>query len=126
MSFFNNNTTDASGKQKLSVLPEIWWFPVATIPLTVLVFVLWRLWQLKQLNQKTHTDSDVRFRSLNIRRQGDRLKSLFTRKAEVTGLEAQTSDGDAALRRRNHSIRNLFAKKDEAIASVGRVAEDVP
>ena len=125
MSFFNN-TTDASGKQKLSILPEIWWFPVATIPLTVLVFVLWRLWQQRRLNQKTHTDSDARIRSLNIRRQGDRLKSLLTRKAEVTGLEAQTIDNDAALRRRNHSIRNLFAKKDEAIASVGRVAEDVP
>ena len=44
MTFFNAGV-DASGKATLSVLPEWWYFPVATIPLTVLVFICWIFWQ---------------------------------------------------------------------------------
>ena len=126
MSFFNNNTTDAFGKQKLSVLPEIWWFPVATIPLTLLVLVLWRLWQQKRLSQKAHAHSDVPIRSPDIRRQGDRFRRLLARKAEAASSGAQKGEGGAALRRRYHNIGNLFAKKDDATASISQVAEDAP
>lgn len=61
MSFFNF-TADVAGKQKMSVSPEFWWFPVATIPLTLLVFVLWRLWQQRRLRQSVHTDFKGRVR----------------------------------------------------------------
>ena len=61
MSFFNF-TADATGKQKMFVSQEIWWFPVATVPLTLLVFVLWRLWQQRRLRQHGHTDLNGRLR----------------------------------------------------------------
>ncbi|KAG2018202.1 hypothetical protein CC2G_007649 [Coprinopsis cinerea AmutBmut pab1-1] len=38
---FFNTTTDSNGTLKLSVTPHIWMFPAVTVPLTLLVFLLW-------------------------------------------------------------------------------------
>ena len=124
MTFFNY-TMDASGTSKLSVQPEIWWYPVVTVPLTLLVIVLWRLWQQRRMAQKTHTESSESVRFLARKSRGDRFRSLFMKQAENTSLETPMSGGDPALRRRRN-IRNPFAKNDKATISADRETDDVP
>ncbi|KAF4612722.1 hypothetical protein D9613_011811 [Agrocybe pediades] len=46
MIFFSE--ADAQGRQVLTVSPQWWLFPVITIPLTVLVFVIWMIWQRRR------------------------------------------------------------------------------
>ena len=66
MTFFSSSA-DASGKPTLTVLPEWWYFPVATIPLTILVFGCWRLWQRKREGSKAPLESTARISSLTIK-----------------------------------------------------------
>ena len=44
MTFFNAST-DENNHSNLSVLPQWWYFPTATVPLTILVFICWITWQ---------------------------------------------------------------------------------
>ncbi|TFK41431.1 hypothetical protein BDQ12DRAFT_720286 [Crucibulum laeve] len=44
MVFFNNGF-DSLGRPVVSVAPQWWYFPVITIPLTILVLCIWVLWQ---------------------------------------------------------------------------------
>ena len=127
MVFFNNGT-DTSGQPTLTVLPQWWIFPVTTIPLTLLVFGLWRIWQQKRLKQAAHADAEKQVAFLDIKAHVKRLRSLYAGKAEVSGADDQVSHGDAVARnrRRNSGIRSLFARKREAEASVARVSEDAP
>ena len=127
MAFFNNGT-DTSGQPTLTVLPQWWIFPATTIPLTLLVFGLWRIWQQKRLKQTAHVDAEERVAFLDMKAHVKRLKSLYASKPEVSGADNQVSHGDAVprRRRRNPAIRSLFARKREAVASVTRVSEDAP
>lgn len=126
MAFFNNGT-DASGRATLTVLPQWWIFPAVTIPLTLLVFGLWRLWQQKRLNHKARADAEKRVALLDMKAHIKRLKSLYASKAEVLGADDQVSHGDGVARRRRYSgIGILFARKSEAKASVARVSEVAP
>ena len=36
---------DESGDARLTIAPYFWYFPVITLPLTVLVFLAWAVWQ---------------------------------------------------------------------------------
>lgn len=47
MAFFNAGT-DEHGKATLEVSPLWWYFPTITIPLTILVFVIWEVWRRKR------------------------------------------------------------------------------
>lgn len=123
MSFFNY-TTDASGAPKLSVQPEIWWYPVVTVPLTLLIIGLWRLWQQRRMAQKAFTESSESVRFLRTRSHGDRLRSLFMKQAGNNGLEAPMSGDDFTLRRRRKNIRSQSAKNDKATTLADREAED--
>ena len=125
MAFFNNGT-DTSGQPTLTVLPQWWIFPVATIPLTLLVFGLWRIWQQKRLKQRTHADAEKRVAFLDLKAHAKRLRCLYPGKAEVSGADDQVSHGDASARKRRGSsvIRSIFARKREEEASVARVSED--
>ena len=127
MAFFNNGT-DTSGQPTLTVLPQWWIFPVTTIPLTLLVFGLWRIWQQKRLKRTAHADAEKRFAFLDMKAHVKRLRSLYPGKAEVLGADDQVIHGDAVARkrRRNSAIRSLFARKREAEASVARVSDDAP
>ena len=127
MAFFNNGT-DTSGQPTLTVLPQWWIFPVITIPLTLLVFALWRIWQQKRLKQAAHADAEKRVAFLDMKAHVKRLRSLYAGKAEVSGADDQVSHGDAVARnrRRSSGIRSLFARKREAETSVARVSEDAP
>ena len=127
MAFFNNGT-DTSGQPTLTVLPQWWIFPVITIPLTLLVFGLWRIWQQKRLKQTAHADAEKRVAFLDMKAHMKRLKSLYAGKAEVSGTDDQVIHVDAVARKRRRSsgIRSLFARKREAEASVARVSEDAP
>ncbi|TFK41430.1 hypothetical protein BDQ12DRAFT_677968 [Crucibulum laeve] len=44
MVFFNSGF-DSQGRPVVSVAPQWWYFPVITIPLTILVFFIWVLWR---------------------------------------------------------------------------------
>ena len=125
MAFFNNGT-DTSGHPTLTVLPQWWIFPVATIPLTLLVFGLWRIWQQNRLKQRTHADAEKRVAFLDLKAHVKRLRSWYPGKAEVSGADDQVSHGDASTRKRRGSsiFRSIFAKECEAEASVARVSED--
>lgn len=125
MAFFNNGT-DTSGQPTLTVLPQWWIFPVTTIPLTLLVFGLWRIWQQKRLKQRTHADPEKRVAFLDLKAHVKPLRSLYPGKAEVSDADDQVSHGDAVVRKRRRSsgIRSLFAGKRKAEASVARVSED--
>lgn len=52
MTFFNTGTGPA-GEAVLTVLPQWWYYPVATIPLTILVFSFWMIWQRQRENRKS-------------------------------------------------------------------------
>lgn len=126
MAFFNNGT-DALGQATLTVLPQWWIFPAVTIPLTLLVFGLWRLWQQMRLNHNARADAEKRVAFLDMKAHMKRLKSLYASKAEVSGADDQVSHGDAIARRKRYSgIGTLFARKSEARASVARVSEVAP
>ncbi|KAL8679100.1 MAG: hypothetical protein Q9186_004595 [Xanthomendoza sp. 1 TL-2023] len=47
MVFFNAGT-DEHGKATMEVSPHIWYYPVITIPLTILVFGVWEVWRRKR------------------------------------------------------------------------------
>ena len=94
-----------------------------TVPLTLLVIVLWRLWQQRRMAQKAHTESSESVRFLSRRNHGDRLRSLFMMQAENTSLETPMSGGDPTLRRRRNNIRNPFVKNDKGMTSVDRETE---
>ncbi|KAK3174740.1 hypothetical protein OEA41_001986 [Lepraria neglecta] len=42
---FFNTATDINGKANLIVSPQWWYFPTITIPLTIIVFILWQWWR---------------------------------------------------------------------------------
>ena len=44
MVFFNTKTSE-SGRESLIVGSQWWLFPAITVPLTILVFVIWVKWQ---------------------------------------------------------------------------------
>lgn len=44
MVFFDTKTSE-NGRESLNVGSQWWIFPVITIPLTILVFVIWVRWQ---------------------------------------------------------------------------------
>ena len=125
MVFFNNGT-DASGNPTLEVLPQWWIFPVTTVPLTLLVFVLWRIWQQKRLNQKVHADAEQHVTSLNMKQHASRLRSLFTGKVEISGSDHQATQDNSVKRRIGFGIRSLFNKKSGVNASVAGVVEGAP
>ena len=102
MAFFNSGT-DTSGQPTLTVLPQWWIFPVTTIPLTLLVFGLWRIWQQTRLKQTAHADAEKRVAFLDMKAHVKRLRSLYAGKAKVSGADAQVSNGDAVARRRRRS-----------------------
>ena len=125
MSFFNSST-DTSGKQSLSVVPQIWWYPAAAIPLTLLVLLIWRLWLQKRLGKHPRTAPDVSERLQNMQTQVDQSKRLFTGKDERHGLDAQATDGSATLRRRQFGLGNLFNKKEKTAILLNSEARGVP
>ncbi|KAF9036325.1 hypothetical protein BJ165DRAFT_1409085 [Panaeolus papilionaceus] len=47
MVFFNTQSND-SGQTNLSIAPQWWLFPTATIPLTLAVFAVWVIWQRRR------------------------------------------------------------------------------
>ncbi|KAL2054975.1 hypothetical protein ABVK25_004797 [Lepraria finkii] len=42
---FFNTATDNNGKATLIVSPQWWYFPTITIPLTIIVFIVWQWWR---------------------------------------------------------------------------------
>ncbi|KAL8993573.1 MAG: hypothetical protein Q9169_006241 [Polycauliona sp. 2 TL-2023] len=47
MAFFNAGT-DENGKATLEVSPLVWYFPAVTIPLTILVLLVWEFWRRRR------------------------------------------------------------------------------
>jgi uncharacterized membrane protein YhaH (DUF805 family) len=43
MVFFNAGV-DINGRATFAVSPQVWYYVVVTIPLTILVFIVWALW----------------------------------------------------------------------------------
>ncbi|KAL8945717.1 MAG: hypothetical protein Q9222_007782 [Ikaeria aurantiellina] len=55
MAFFNTGI-DENGKATLQVSPLVWYFPVITIPLTIVVFIVWEIWRRKRQAKSIRTD----------------------------------------------------------------------
>ncbi|KAF8963510.1 hypothetical protein BDZ97DRAFT_1820257 [Flammula alnicola] len=66
MVFFNSQTT-ATGQTILSVTPQWWLFPSITIPLTILVFIIWLLWQ----RRRNSVLKEIGFRNQGVRDEPD-------------------------------------------------------
>jgi hypothetical protein len=47
MTFFQART-DANGRPTFAVSPQWWYFPLVTVPLTILVFGGWAVWKRKR------------------------------------------------------------------------------
>ena len=47
MVFFNTGTNQA-GQTTFVVAPQLWYYFVITIPLTILVFVVWQWWRQRR------------------------------------------------------------------------------
>ena len=131
MTFFTSST-DASGVASLSVLPQWWYFPVATIPLTILVVGCWRLWQQKR-NKRVpdRTEPEERTSPSAIRNHSSRWrKLLFAGNAEESGLDCWARDRGVTPRPWNHGLKNLLAKKKTATTatSMGQdaLADEAP
>ena len=43
MVFFHG--TDANGTATFGASPQWWYYPVITIPLTIVVFIIWAIWR---------------------------------------------------------------------------------
>ena len=107
MTFFGNSA-DTSGHPTLTVLPQWWYFPVATVPLTALVFGFWRLWQRQREGRKAHLNFGAFTSFLKTNVYVARLKGLFATKAEVSGIDGPQSSL-SALRKRRFGFNNAFA-----------------
>ena len=58
MAFFNTGT-DANGGTRLEVSPRVWYFISITIPLTIIVSVVWVLWQKVREVKRTAYDGKL-------------------------------------------------------------------
>ena len=86
MTFFTNSA-DASGNPTLKVLPQWWYFPVATIPLTALVFGFWKLWQGQREGRKAALNIGAFTDFWKTKTYSTRSNRLYTTKIEVSGIE---------------------------------------
>ncbi|KAL8666387.1 MAG: hypothetical protein Q9202_001410 [Teloschistes flavicans] len=59
MAFFNAST-DTEGKAILEVSPLWWYYPAITIPLTILVLIIWELWRRKRQASRAPNQSSER------------------------------------------------------------------
>jgi cytochrome c-type biogenesis protein CcmH/NrfF len=61
MVFFNYGI-DSAGKNSLTVSPLLWLFPTLTVPLTIIVFMVYRYWRKrreKKVRSKSRESSNV-------------------------------------------------------------------
>ena len=56
---FFNTSIDGNGRVSLTVAPQWWYFPVITIPLTIIVFAVWQWWRRKREAGGSKVDSTV-------------------------------------------------------------------
>ena len=48
MAFFNTGIDETGRAGLLSVSPQWWYFPIITVPLTILVFGVWQWWRRRR------------------------------------------------------------------------------
>jgi amino acid permease len=58
MVFFDSHPGTA-GRMELSVAPQWWLFPSITIPLTIIVFIIWLIWRRRRLSALQEVDVRV-------------------------------------------------------------------
>lgn len=90
MTFFNVGT-DSSGNATLSVLPQWWYYPVATLPLTIIVFIIWRIWQQKRAHRIASQDSANIPTDVVSKRRGQRFGGFFGSGEKRAGVEGNGS-----------------------------------
>lgn len=101
-----HNNIDASAQPTMTVLPQWWIFAVTTVPLTLLVFGIWRIWQRNRVSQTSRVDAG---------------------KSEASDKDNQVSHGDGIARRMNNpQTRTPVTWKIEAEATVAGLSEDAP
>lgn len=91
MTIFNVGT-DSSGNATLSVLPQWWYYPVATLPLTIIVFIIWRIWQQNRAHKIASQDSANVPTVVVFKRRGQRFRGFFGGGEKRAEAEANASE----------------------------------